>query len=156
MEWKNLKEALDAYGQVLEDEYREQIADKNAFASGRLFDSVKHIVQVNDTAIELSLELEDYWKWVEDGRAPGKFPPLDKIEEWIRVKPVAPYPDSKGKVPSNEQLAFLIGRKIAQEGTEGKHLLEDAMESTRDWMELIEEGIDKDVKEQLDEVLNLF
>lgn len=156
MEWKNLKEALDAYGQVLEDEYREQIADKNAFASGRLFDSVKHIVQVNDTAIELSLELEDYWKWVEEGRAPGKFPPLDKIEEWIRVKPVAPYPDSKGKVPSNEQLAFLIGRKIAQEGTEGKHLLEDAMESTRDWMELIEEGIDKDVKEQLDEVLNLF
>ena len=156
MEWKNLKEALDAYGQVLEDEYREQIADKNTFASGRLFDSVKHIVQVNDTAIELSLELEDYWKWVEDGRAPGKFPPLDKIEEWIRVKPVAPYPDSKGKVPSNEQLAFLIGRKIAQEGTEGKHLLEDAMESTRDWMELIEEGIDKDVKEQLDEVLNLF
>jgi hypothetical protein len=156
MEWKNLKEALDAYGQVLEDEYREQIADKNAFASGRLFDSVKHIVQVNDTTIELSLELEDYWKWVEEGRAPGKFPPLDKIEEWIRVKPVAPYPDSKGKVPSNEQLAFLIGRKIAQEGTEGKHLLEDAMESTRDWMELIEEGIDKDVKEQLDEVLNLF
>lgn len=156
MEWKNLKEALDAYGQVLEDEYREQIADKDAFASGRLFDSVKHIVQVNDTAIELSLELEDYWKWVEEGRAPGKFPPLDKIEEWIRVKPVAPYPDSKGKVPSNEQLAFLIGRKIAQEGTEGKHLLEDAMESTRDWMELIEEGIDKDVREQLDEVLNLF
>lgn len=156
MEWKNLKEALDAYGQVLEDEYREQIADKDAFASGRLFDSVKHIVQVNDTTIELSLELEDYWKWVEEGRAPGKFPPLDKIEEWIRVKPVAPYPDSKGKVPSNEQLAFLIGRKIAQEGTEGKHLLEDAMESTRDWMELIEEGIDKDVREQLDEVLNLF
>ena len=156
MEWKNLKEALEMYGQVLEDTYREQIADKNAFASGRLFDSVKHIVQVNDTAIELSLELEDYWKWVEEGRAPGKFPPLDKIEEWIRVKPVAPYPDSKGKVPSNEQLAFLIGRKIAQEGTEGKHLLEDAMESTRDWMELIEEGIDKDVKEQLDEVLNLF
>ena len=83
MEWRNLKEALEMYGEVLAEAYREQIADTNAFASGKLFDSVRHIVEVNDTTIELSLSLEEYWKWVEEGRAPGKFPPLNKIEDWI-------------------------------------------------------------------------
>ena len=156
MEWKNLKEALETYGQVLEDTYREELADADAFASGRLFDSIKHIVQVDDKTIELSLELEDYWKYVEEGRAPGKFPPLGKIEEWIRIKPVSPYPDAKGRVPSTEQLAFLIGRKIAEEGIEGKHLLEASIESTQDWIDLIEDAIDLDIKAELDEILKII
>ena len=156
MEWKNLKEALETYGQVLEDTYREELADADAFASGRLFDSIKHIVQIDDKTIELSLELEDYWKYVEEGRAPGKFPPLGKIEEWIRIKPVAPYPDAKGRVPSNEQLAFLIGRKIAEEGIEGRHLLERSIESTQDWIDLIEDAIDLDIKAELDEILKII
>lgn len=156
MEWKNLREALETYGQVLEDVYREELANNNAFASGRLFDSVKHIVEVDDKTIELSLELEDYWKWVEEGRAPGKFPPLGKIAEWIKIKPVAPYPDAKGRVPSTEQLAFLIGRKIAEEGTEGRHLLERSIESTQDWIELIEDAIDLDIEAELDEILKIL
>lgn len=153
MEWRNLKEALETYGQVLEEQYREQIASTGAFASGRLFDSVHHIVTVDDHTIDLSLSLEDYWKYIEEGRGPGKFPPLDKIEEWIRIKPVAPYPDARGRVPSNKQLAFLIGRKIAEEGTEGKHLLDNAIESTQDWMEIIEQAISKDIETEIDEFL---
>ena len=156
MEWKNLKEALETYGQVLEDTYREEIARTGAFASGRLFDSIHHIVTVEDYTIDLSLSLEDYWKWVEEGRGPGKFPPLQKIEEWIRIKPVAPYPDARGRIPSNQQLAFLIGRKIAEEGTEGKHLLDISIESTQDWIALIEEAIDLDIEEELDEILKLL
>lgn len=153
MEWRNLKEALETYGQVLEEQYREQIASTGAFASGKLFDSVHHIVTVDDHTIDLSLSLEDYWKYIEEGRGPGKFPPLDKIEEWIRIKPVAPYPDSQGRVPSNKQLAFLIGRKIAEEGTEGRHLLDNAIESTQDWMEIIEQAISKDIEMEIDEFL---
>lgn len=156
MEWKNLKEALETYGQVLEDTYREEIARTGAFASGRLFDSIHHIVTVEDHTIDLSLSLEDYWKWVEEGRGPGKFPPLQKIEEWIRIKPVAPYPDARGRIPSNQQLAFLIGRKIAEEGTEGKHLLDISIENTQDWIALIEEAIDLDIEEELDEILKLL
>lgn len=156
MEWKNLKEVLVAYGEALEEQYREEIANKNAFASGRLFDSVKSIIETDDKAFEVSLSLEEYWKWVENGRGPGKFPPLDKIEEWIRIKPVAPYPDSQGRVPTVKQLAFLIGRKIAEEGTEGQHLLEDALNNTQDWERLIEEAIDMDVAEELDEILAIL
>lgn len=156
MEWKNVKEVLTAYGQALEEAYREKLADKDIFASGKLFDSVRSIVEVNGQAIELSLSLEDYWKYVEDGRGPGKFPPLGKIEQWITVKHIAPYPDSKGRVPTVPQLAFLIGRKIAEEGTEGRHPLEEAMDGTQDWIRLIEEAIEEDIKEEIDELLKII
>ena len=149
MEWKNLKATLEAYGEALVAAYQEQIEQTGTNASGKLFDSIHHIVEVNGTTIELSLSLEDYWKYVEEGRGPGKFPPLGKIEEWITVKPIAPYPDSRGRIPSTKQLAFLIGRKIANEGTEGKHLLENALEYTQEWISKIEEAIDKDITDGL-------
>lgn len=156
MEWRNLKETLEAYGQVLENEYREQISNTDTFASGRLFDSVKSIISIDEQTIELSLSMEEYWKYIEEGRGPGKFPPLGKIEEWITLKHIAPYPDSKGRVPSNEQLAFLIGRKIAEEGTQGKHLLDKALEYTQDWIELIEQAIEMDINEELEEIMKLL
>lgn len=153
MEWKNLKEALEAYGQSLVEAYLQGLVNEEAFASGRLFDSVKHIVTTDKGTVELSLSLEDYWKYVEEGRGPGKFPPLGKIEEWITYKHIAPYPDSRGRVPSNQQLAFLIGRKIAEEGTEGRHILENALTQTNDWMLLIDEAISKDISIEIDEIL---
>jgi hypothetical protein len=48
------------------------------------------------------------------GRKPGKFPPLDDILDWIRVKNIRPK-DSK---TTERQLAFLFARKIAQSGTD--------------------------------------
>ena len=32
------------------------------------------------------IKAEDYWQWVEDGRPPGKRPPLQNIVSWIRDK----------------------------------------------------------------------
>ena len=78
-------------------------------------------------AIEVQLTLQDYWKYIEDGTRPH-FPPLDRILEWIRVKPVIPRPDDKGRIPTPQQLAYLIGRKINEEGTEGSKDLHDALE----------------------------
>jgi hypothetical protein len=42
---------------------------------------------------------------------------------------------------------------MAEEGTEGKHLLDNAIESTQDWMEIIEQAISKDVEAEIDEFL---
>ena len=38
---------------------------------------------------------------------------MDKIKEWIRIKPVIPYTRGK-RLPNENQLAFLIGRKISK------------------------------------------
>ena len=64
------------------------------------------------------MSFADYWKWAEYGRKPGKFPPIEKIKEWIKVKPILPRP-TDGKLPTENQLAFLIARKIATKGTKG-------------------------------------
>ena len=48
--------------------------------------------------------------------------------DWILIKPVLPRPDDKIQ-PTPKQLAFLIGRKIANEGYEGSKDLEKANDS---------------------------
>jgi hypothetical protein len=44
--------------------------------------------------------LPEYWKYVEDGRKSGKYPPLETIKKWIEVKPVLPRPLANGKLPT--------------------------------------------------------
>lgn len=108
----------------IEDNYKEQLA-----ASGRytteyaLIDSVRTQVRAGDSGYEVVMNLNDYWKYVENGTKPH-FPPPDKILTWIQIKPIIPRPDALGRTPTENQLAYLIGRKIAREGTEGTHDLE--------------------------------
>lgn len=91
--------------------------------SQRLIDSVKTQVVVGDREWEVTMTLNDYWKYVEDDTKPH-FPPVNKILEWVQIKPVIPRPDSKGRLPSPKSLAFLIGRSISRKGTKGSHDLE--------------------------------
>lgn len=48
------------------------------------------------------------------------FPPVSAIMDWILVKPILPRPSADGKMQQlkPKSLAFLIGRKIEQEGIE--------------------------------------
>lgn len=154
--FKNLTEALRRFGPLLIREYQNQLAQSNHNASGRLSSSLEYEVAWKGGLLELSLSLEDYWKYVEEGRRPGKFPPPQKILEWIRVKHIAPRPYN-GKLPTEQQLAFLIGRKIAREGIKGTNDLNKAEESNWDkLLDIIDEAIEKDINESLDEMLELL
>ena len=55
---------------------------------------------------------EDYTEQLVEGRAPGKFPPIAAIRQWIEDKGIIPFDNI-----SISSLAFLIARKIAREGT---------------------------------------
>jgi len=61
----------------------------------------------------------DYFKYIVEGRGPGKAPPPDKMEEWLRknLHVLDSARDIYDKI-SLKSLAFLIGRKIAKEGTD--------------------------------------
>lgn len=96
-------------------------------ATGSLSNFTYHI-NLNGSYFELIFSLQDYYYYLEYGRRAGKQPPIEAIEEWIRVKPIIPYAVN-GKVPDTRQLAFLIARKIGWEGTEGKKPLTNAMYS---------------------------
>lgn len=51
-----------------------------------------------------------YFTVLETGRKPGKRPPIDVIEQWVRQKPIT-------SDISPRSLAFLIARKIGEEGS---------------------------------------
>jgi hypothetical protein len=51
-----------------------------------------------------------YFTVLETGRKPGKRPPIDVIEAWVRAKPIT-------SDISPRSLAFLIARKIGEEGS---------------------------------------
>ncbi len=87
-----------------------------------LIDSVRCEVKVGDNGFNVEMTLKDYWKYVEED-TPPHFPPLDKIREWIDIKPILPRP-LNGITPTKDGLAYLIGRKIAEVGTKGTHDLE--------------------------------
>ena len=136
---------LDEYAQKSEELYKRKLTDKGINASYKLLNSVETTVKRNDDEFIVSINLEDYWYYVENGRGPGKFPPIDKILEWIRVKPVIPYSDSRGRLPTEEQLAFLISRKIAEQGTEGKHILYETVdELNRYYLPKLQQSLDND------------
>lgn len=152
IEFKNLQEALAQYAQAIADKYKTNLESSGRRATGQLITSVNTVVVVNENEFAIDLNLEDYWKYVEEGRGAGKFPPPDKILEWIRVKPILPTPLANGKLPTEQQLAFLIGRKIANEGFEGTHDLQHTMEEV-DYEEIITDALDKDIMGGLDEIL---
>ena len=126
-----LQQVLQDLANDIRDNYKEHLEFNDRYTelevpSGytqKLIDSVKTQVVVGDQAYEVTMTLNDYWKYVEDDTKPH-FPPPNKILEWVEIKPVIPRPLASGKIPSPKQLAFLIGRAISEHGTKGSHDLQ--------------------------------
>lgn len=123
-----LQKVLQEYAKEAEEIYKYQIALGGKNASRQLTDTIKSKVVVGSQAYEVTLSLQEYWKYVESGRAPGKFPPVKALLDWISVKPIIPRPDANGRIPTPKQLSFLIGRKIKEEGIKPFPALETTKE----------------------------
>ena len=142
---QNFLATLDEYAEKAKELYKRKLTDKGINASYKLLNSVETTVKRNDDEFTVTINLEDYWIYVENGRKPGRFPPVDKILEWIRVKPIRPYSDSRGRLPTEEQLAFLIARKIAEQGTEGRNVLYETVdELNRYYLTRLQQALDRD------------
>lgn len=92
MQFKNVISVLNDFGKLLVEEYKDNLILNNVNASDNLYNSVKYMLDVDSKKFEVKLELADYWKYVENGRKPGKWPPISAIEKWIEIKPVLPRP----------------------------------------------------------------
>ena len=138
-------ELLGAYKEALEP----------SKASGNLVNSSKVTVDYDGRYFNIYFEIQDYWKYVENGTQPH-FPPVSAIEEWIRVKQLVPQAIN-GRVPSTKGLAYMIARKISREGTQGNQALNSVLDSSDaiiDKMvefitDQMEKEIDKDVEQSL-------
>lgn len=154
--WDNLQRVLGEFAVELRNRYQDNLIRDGKIAGGDLLNNAEYKVESGDRSVEVSLRLEDYWKWVEEGRGPGKFPPPDRIMEWIRVKPVIP-DNRNGRLPTERQLAFLIGRKISEEGIKPGHQLREAMSDIMGEFESrIDEAISRDIDAGFDILFSSF
>ena len=151
--FSHLQEALAQYAQAISDRYKQNLENSGRRATGQLITSVNTVVVVNENEFEIQLQLDDYWKFIEYGTKPH-IPPVSKILEWVKVKQILPTPMANGKLPTEQQLAWMIAKKIDRVGTEGSNDLEHTMEEV-DYEAIIEEALDKDILGCLDEILLL-
>ena len=151
MKWTNLTNTMEDYRKFLET------ATKDNIKHYELSKKIYFTLQVNDTLFEIEFNAPSYWKWANYGRSPGKFPPPDKIEDWIVRRKITPYPTKSGKTPTRKQLTYLISRKIVREGFEGSGFLEKSLSEQQDyWEDRIKEAIGEDIELQIMEWLSPF
>jgi hypothetical protein len=131
IDFTELQQVLKDYAKDAAKIYKYQISLGGKNASRELIESVSSKIVVGSSSYEVVLNLQKYWKYVEGGRKgkvsspPGAvykaaFPPVKAILDWILVKPILPRPDKDGNLEKfrPKSLAYLIGRKIEQEGIE--------------------------------------
>lgn len=134
--------------------YRDKMSNAGYDPNGELM-KFTWVTEYNGNLFQLYFNLPDYWQYAEYGRRPGKFPPPNEILKWIQFKRIVPSSHS-GKIPTTGQLVYLISRKIALKGTQGKHLLQETINSTYNNLvdrlveaiaDKIENELEKDIKE---------
>ena len=150
-------DCMNRFGEQFVSKYKERlISDGNN--DGELFKTVRFNVIVNNDSWVIRINLADYWKWAENGRRPGKMPPKEPIDSWIKKKRIVPtmmkLSNGKTVVPTMNQLSFLIRRKIGREGTQGHYYFKNTYE------ELIEQfksdlhnAVEEDVKASIKDIL---
>lgn len=150
----NIQRVLEALGDQIIDVYRRKLYEGGTNATGLLGNSLSCIVKTEDGIYDLYLSLQNYWKYVENGRQPGKFPPMDVIKQWIQIKPVIP--DARtGKLPTIDQLTFLISRSIAINGIQPKNYLENTLREF-EYDPQFYEAISKDIEGNVDLIFKDF
>lgn len=160
MEFNRVQKVLTDFVELMRDGYKERLASEGINASGSLSNSVTANVEMDGTVFEVSLTLNEYWKYIEGGRPPtqnnGNGELRRNILQWIKVKPVLPTPFN-GKLPTEEQLAYLISRKIHREGYEGKEPLKKTFEELEIMLkEDLEIAFAEDIAEDIEKIMVLF
>jgi len=99
-----LREAVEVAMADLVDRIREEAADRGKVATGKTLASLRTSVLASPAFVVGTLSGGEQWKFIGNGRGPGRMPPIQNLEQWIA---------SKGLNLS----AWAVGRKIAKEGS---------------------------------------
>ena len=151
--FKNLDAALNAFIDDFVSTYKSLLIRDNKKATGNLISSIKPLkIDFANNKMQGTIDIASYWKYVEYGRRPGKFPPINKILDWIKVKPVIPRPLNGLKPPTEAQLAFLISRKIARDGINAGNQYEEALNIS--WTKN-EKNISDSISKDLNQIIDL-
>jgi hypothetical protein len=160
IKFSNIEEVLVVFANRIalqaEKNLRSNKLGRDVNASGTLSESIR-VTPVTFMGGDYSIEIAmaDYWQWVENGRGPGRRPPISSIIKWIKDKQLRL--DDKGttakgykrsgtlissskkkvimggkKVSILEATAYKIAAKIAKYGTKATNFLSDAVDDYKE------------------------
>ena len=130
VENKGINAIIQNWGNELIKQLQNNLLKNNSNASSSLSQSITPQVTTPVTGYNLSIMMEDYWFYVENGRAAGKMPPVQNIFEWIRNKKgiqIETISKSPDRIAATKSLAFVIAKKIAREGTKARPFASPAL-----------------------------
>lgn len=154
MQWDETRKALQSLASDIVDEARFLLDTEKGNATKALRNNLRYWIKETKTGFRIAFGARGagakYVRWVEEGRGPGRMPPVEPIRQWVRAKPLKLRNLKTGQftplTDSNvNSAAFLIARKIGRKGTEGKRIFERAVETYRPELTTIQEAVAKDI-----------
>lgn len=79
-------------------------AERGKIATRSTLDSITYTVNAYPGALFARMEANENWRFVGNGRGPGKMPPVDRLQTWIEAKGL-------------ELNAWAVANKIRKEGS---------------------------------------
>ena len=96
-------------------------------ASGDLVSSIN--VQYNQGQDSFTIEMLDYWQYVNDGRKPGKYVPIEPLKEWIKQKGLKGRNKKTGRFITTESFAWGISTNVKKFGIAPTYFYDKAAEA---------------------------
>lgn len=138
---ENIDNGLKEFGQdfVLSLAFVLRNLDKRA--SGKLINSLNYrlVTLVQNVNYQIEIYGASHFKFVDEGRNPGKQPPLNKIQQWCKLKSIP------------KRAAYPIAQKIGRFGIPPTNALQEAIKQID--FTALEKTIDKVVLDQINKQL---
>lgn len=148
LQFRNLKNQLDALGREYVAELTQQLISADKVASGNLINSLDYEVLETVNGLVLKIIADDYLKFVDEGRRPGKRPPQKAILKWVEQRGI------KIKKQTSSQTAFVIARSIGKKGIKPTNVLKKTQQAIfRNIQALASRGIELDIQEYIKNLL---
>jgi hypothetical protein len=121
-------------------------------ASGNLYNNIDAFWDTNPAGEPVMIvEMPDYWLWVNDGRRPGRYPPMGAIDRWSVQKGLSGVRDEKGRFIPRKTLNFLRARSIAMYGYKGTNFVDKAIQKL---LQNVETEFGDAAKQYVEDILN--
>ena len=150
MDFENTAKTIQDYAKRFIEVYRGRLEDFG-YENGKLYKTLDYSISNEGITWVVTIHLEDYWKYIEDGRRPGaKMPPVEAIKKWIEYKKILPRPiqlkSGKTVIPSTQQLAFVIARSIGENGIKARPIARETVDQlNNEFISILKASIQRDI-----------
>lgn len=134
------KKNLAMFGKSYVEQLILQIKKAGKNSSSRLVNSVDYRIQVTAEEIRILVESEDYLKYIDEGRKPGSYPPINAIARWANLKGIP------------QTAVFPIARSIYKFGIKPTNIIDNTITeimNNKNEEKLMQEELVKNTEEHL-------